>query len=931
MPRASQIVSCALGLLLITVSPILRLPGSLLQAADRFVWQTAPSSGPPYTNWNSAATNIWDAVNAALDGETVWVTNGTYGLTNAITITKGITLRSVNGKLVTTLTRGTANGIRLLILSNSSVVVDGFSVTNGFGRGDTTNTAAYPGPSGHSYGGAIRMYSGTVRNCRIAKNTCKAGIVDGQHGVNGYGGGIYAVTGLIENCEVLNNTATGNGSDYAYGGGIEIANGRIVSCVVTGNLAQGTGNGEGRGGGIRMLGTTQLLSSRIEGNRVSASANVAPSYGAGVYMGGNGVVSNCTLVRNRCIFWESLGGGVYMTTGLVTHCTIVSNRCESYHTYAESQYGAGAGVWMSGGTLRNSVVAQNRCIHGAQIREGATRGAGILMTGGRVENCTVARNVVDIYGRGAGIYMTGGQVWNTVAYHNFDDAVTSYTEDHENLYQSGGTVNFSCVTNSYGLAGVGNVCGDPGFAYRLTNDYRLLPASSCIDAGSNLATVVSDVAGNVRPQDGDGDGQSRSDIGACEALPVNAGSFRAGFAVSPSTRVGSAADVVFRARVAGTQTNGLVYRWDLTNDGGFEWTGSMYAVLTNHYSGATNYTVRLVVTNDMAQMVTVVRPAAVRIFPPVVYVNNFGLNQYPYDTNEKGSTNIQAAIDAAIAGTTVMFSNGAYQVATPLSLRRGVTMTSYAGPRFTAIERKPAVNTRIMLVMHPDAVVEQLTLRNAYFSRSGMAYGGAIWLTAGLVRNCMLTNNLVNGEPNQPGYGGGIYMTGGTVRNCLLFRNESKSGNSLGHGGGIYISGGRVESCTVVSNYAQQANAGGGIRLVGGTVSNSVVADNGLRTVTTSGIQISPFGDPKVRYCCSPDVTHDPAVTGNITNKPLFVNVTNADYRPQISSVCVDAGKNQSWMTGTKDLYGKRRRSPRRVDIGAYEYQFPLPSMLIVR
>src|SRR5882724_11054135 len=66
-------------------------------AATLYVSQTSTNPSPPYATLDTAATNIQDAVTAASDGDTVLVAPGLYGLTNQITVTKAITLRSTMG------------------------------------------------------------------------------------------------------------------------------------------------------------------------------------------------------------------------------------------------------------------------------------------------------------------------------------------------------------------------------------------------------------------------------------------------------------------------------------------------------------------------------------------------------------------------------------------------------------------------------------------------------------------------------------------------------------------------------------------------------------------------------------------------------------------------------------------------------------------
>jgi hypothetical protein len=245
------------------------------------------NSGPlaPYTSWATAATNIQDAVDAAVPGDLILVTNGIYqtgrrlavgSTSNRVAVTKAVTVQSVNGPSDTVIkgfwVPGTTNGIgavRGVYLTNGAVL-SGFTVTGGatqFG-GDT--------------GGGVRCQSAsaTISNCVLIGNASPDG------------GGAYQ--GTLRRCTIANNRALSNG-----GGTYSSV---LNSCIVVSNQS-------GYVGGAAMGG---------ELNNCLVYGNWAASSGGGTYYALH--LNNCTVVNNST---GSEGGGIY--TSSVSNCIVYYN------------------------------------------------------------------------------------------------------------------------------------------------------------------------------------------------------------------------------------------------------------------------------------------------------------------------------------------------------------------------------------------------------------------------------------------------------------------------------------------------------------------------------------------------------------------------------------------------------------------------------
>jgi hypothetical protein len=186
---------------------------------------------PPYADWSTAATDIQSAVDAASDGDQIWVNDGVYqtggrvaygSLTNRVVINKAITVQSVNGPAATIIlgyqSPGTTlddSAVRCIYITNNAALI-GFTVTNGATRsaGDFNLERS---------GGGIycESTSAYISNCIIVANSA-------QYRCGG------SVGGTLFSCLLANNSAS-------YGGaGCSCA---FVNCILTNNVSTGWGGG----------------------------------------------------------------------------------------------------------------------------------------------------------------------------------------------------------------------------------------------------------------------------------------------------------------------------------------------------------------------------------------------------------------------------------------------------------------------------------------------------------------------------------------------------------------------------------------------------------------------------------------------------------------------------------------------------------------
>ncbi len=197
---------------------------------------------------------------------------------------------------------------------------------------------------------------------------------------------------------------------------------------------------------------------------------------------------------------------------------------------------------------------------------------------------------------------------------------------------------------------------------------------------------------------------------------------------------------------------------------------------------------------------------------------------------------IQSAIDAAGSGGSVELGSGIFYIDTQLMVTNGVTLAGQGWDNtiIKQVAATPSEYTRVATVSG-GAKVEHVTLTGGRLTGSNDKSGGGVYVNAGTVSWCCITNNSVS-EANIK-YGGGVGFSqgaGGQVDHCIIADNSvsTSTANEIGGGGiGAYRPLGpiTIDSCLISGNRATRSSGygrGGGIGIEFMYQQNPVVVRN---------------------------------------------------------------------------------------------------------
>ena len=455
-------------------------------------------------------------------------------------------------------------------------------------------------------------------------------------------------------------------------------------------------------------------------------------------------------------------------------------------------------------------------------------------------------------------FYLGGTNINCIVYFN------SAGSSGSNWSANAGSFQFTCTTPTNGLSaygGAGCITNDPRFLS--ASDSHLQAGSPCVNTGTNQAWMSGAVDWDGYPRILGG----RVDIGAYEWVGTPLVDITNGNA----TVYGATAS----STVAGTNNAAVMGTMWWTNQATAE-QGTLAASaawsLPNIALAVGANTIMVSGSNEIGTVasdtVTITRLREYGDPSSTHYVSLAGSHTWPYTNWLTAATNLQAAVDIASAGATVLVTNGLYATGgaiTPspsynvhlqsrVCVTRAITVLSVNGPNQTFIVgAADPVKTNGPSAMRcayltNGVVLSGFTLTNGhttpscngptcnyiYYSQNHDG-GGAYLDGGGLVTNCVVIGcSVPNGQAGAEGgsdlvyeHGGGLFLNGGGTVVDSVVRDNSAGGS----GGGISGSKGVVSRCLVTNNIIRlNAGSGGGVSLDGGRVSDSVIAANLARS-----------------------------------------------------------------------------------------------------
>ena len=355
------------------------------------------------------------------------------------------------------------------------------------------------------------------------------------------------------------------------------------------------------------------------------------------------------------------------------------------------------------------------------------------------------------------------------------------------------------------------------------------------------------------------------------------------------------------------------------------------------------------------------------------------------DVNNSGETldspfaTLAMALSCVQDGDSIEIAAGRYVLAESLVVDKAIAIEGAAGPGEAILTRESGEVVNLLVLKNEKAavrglvfdgnrdfdqnlwipwrslvkiekeggLVEKCVIRNSR-TELNQGEGAGIWMSGGILRDCVVSNNCVQSSGGAGKYGGGLAIFGGVAERCFIHGNQSTDGSGALAGGvyaaggilrnslitgniavssasGVWVKGGTVENCTIAGNHHNPEYPSvdcEGVCMFNGVLKNCIVYGN-WNTSGEMNIKKSQWSQASkftIDHCCSDVFVEGAPGTGNVIANPQFVDPENGDFH-LTSGSCIDAGVNLPWMTADAiDLGGRPRVYNETVDIGCYEF-----------
>ena len=826
-----------------------------------------PAAAAPYGTWATAAATIQNALDAAIDGMEIIVSNGTYKVSKNTEISKDVWVRGLNGDRDAVVIDGQRK-FSTVITATGKGKLASVTITGGLLGGDEIQNAGV--------GLKILSAASIVSNCVIRGNETTAQRTEGI--------GVYIGAGMLLDSVIEDNTAINS----CRGVGLKMTGGTVDRCVIRRNVrtfaCPPLNNDWLSAAGVCLYGGI-LANSIVADNSLGSIVPVTRTYGA---YDGTGVIMAGTSSR-------------------MINCAVIDN---TFDTIAAKNYEAGVLVRNAEPLIYNTLIAGNGCSGAAENNAPWNHS--------RFYNCAVPGS--ETSGMQSPVAVTAGDyVYDAVAGRVLLPAGSA-------LNDKGLTSALTTVITNFDLALAPRVVGNAVDIGPAESQGTVLGAIAfTADQSSGFAPYTATLTATARP---DGADYTWFVDGAEQATFANEATASVSVTKLGATRVTLVATGALGATVEWSMDleRSAPAHYVVTSNPDAAAPYTTWAAAATNVQDAIDVAAvgaEVIVSNGVHQLASVMKVD--RAITVRGVTGNRG--DVVFDGGRLGSLDKKSAIslnntECVFADLTVSnftftgdyYNGGAIQ-------NYGATITNCRVTACNVLKWRRGVavqnqDGRLADVLMDGNKSTSSSIPNLYFDALGLyqLYSRAV------AEGCqILGNTAILNSSNEGTFRGALAATihGGVLRNSLVAHNTIGSIYNNAHGV-VVVTGGAVENCSIVSNACTTSvngKAWHGLRRTGGTVVNTLIDGNyhPVGTVSNWSGTASAF-----TYCCT---TPTEGLGAGCRTATAGTWSFGADGRLRVRSLgpCYNGGTSLPWHAGAEDLYGNARVYGNAVDIGCVE------------